>query len=396
MEKLGIVIIGFKNTEGIKRLLESLDYVDFEEDRNITLIFSIDYSGDRAVEKIANEYEWCYGEKHVITHSENLGLHKHILSCGNYMEEYDLSAVAVCEDDIYVSPEMYKYMKRAVNFYKDDSRIAGISLYKHEFNLYAQHPFDEYCDGGDTFFVQYAMSWGQIWMREQWKSFRKWYDAEQWKNMDKRRIPANVQRWKDSWLKYHIMYCIDQNLYFVYPRVALATNFTDVGTHNKSVITSLQVKLCMIKKSDWQFMRLNQTRAVYDAFFESLTLSDKFNLENFEVDLYGVKEYSNHTRYVLTRKALPNKVIKSWGLSLRPIEANVYMDIPGEDIFLYDLAVAEKRQGSLRRMTRYWEYDLKGVNVLCLENILFCISRLWGVLKIKIGRVKKGLRRKNE
>lgn len=397
MDRLGIVIVGYKNVEGIKRLLTSLNYVDFDGDHDITLIISIDYSEDTAVAEVAEAYEWRYGEKYVIVHSENLGLRKHILSCGNYMEQFDLCAVAVLEDDLYVSPEMYKYMIRAVAFYKNDPKVAGIALYKHETNINAGHPFDDYNDGGDTFFVQYAMSWGQIWMREQWNDFIKWYEAAQWKKIDNKRIPKNVRNWNNSWLKYHIMYCIDKNLYFVYPRVALSTNFTDVGVHNKTKITSMQVKLCEKKLSDWQFMRLNETKAVYDAFFESVPVVQKLGLEKLEVDLYGVKEYQDDTRYVLTRRFLPNRIIKTWGLDLRPIEANIYRDVSGEDLFLYDLSVSDKRKDSKMRKLRYFEYDLKSVNVLCFENAGYCIKSLFEIAKIKINRLKKNFgRRKNE
>lgn len=396
MDKLGIVIIGYKNVDGIERLLSSLDKVDFEEERDITLIFSIDYSGDNSVNKVANEYYWKYGQKHIIAHQENLGLRKHILSCGNYMEEFDLDAIAVFEDDIYVAPEMYKYMKRAIAFYKNDSKIAGISFYKHEVNSNARHPFDDYYDGGDTFFIQYAVSWGQIWMREQWRLFKKWLEFEEWKKMDDRKIPSNVRKWENSWLKYHIMYCIDKDLYFAYPRVALSTNFTDVGTHNNTKITSMQVKLCTRKESDWIFNRLDQTLAVYDAFFESKIIANKLGLDNLEVDLYGVKEYQDDTRYVLTRKHLPKQIVRSWGLDLRPIEANIYMDIPGKDIFLYDLSSECRKNFCYKQKLRCFEYDLKGVYLLRLENVSYCVLRLFEIAKIKINKLKKKIRKKKK
>ena len=95
MNNYGIVIIGYKNVKGIMRLLNSLDHVDFKGERNITLIISIDYSGDDSVEQLAKSYNWNYGKKMVIAHKSNLGLRKHILSCGNYIEEFDLDAVAV-------------------------------------------------------------------------------------------------------------------------------------------------------------------------------------------------------------------------------------------------------------------------------------------------------------
>lgn len=389
MQQYGIVIIGYKNVVGIKRLLSSLDRVDFDGDSNVTLVISIDYSGDPSVEQVANAYEWKHGKKYVNAYQTNQGLRKHILSCGNYMEQYDLSAVAVLEDDIYVSPEMYKYMKASVEYYGGDPRIAGISLYKHEVNINAKHPFIDYNDGGDTYFMQYAMSWGQIWMREKWADFRKWNEEEQWKNLDPKRVPRNVYQWKNSWLKFHIMYCIEQNKYFVYPRHALSTNFTDVGTHNSVSVTSMQIPMCMEKKETWSFSDLESSNAVYDAFFENIKIANYIQLENVEIDLYGVKEYQSDTRYALTRKVLPNKIVKSWGLKFRPIEANIYLDMPGEDLFLYDLRVTEKPRDSKTHRDVCFEYDLKGINLLCMENVRYCIQNIVRYVQMKIRRKKK-------
>ena len=394
MNRYGIVVIGYKNIKGIERLLDSLSKVDFCGEKDITLIISIDFSGDDSVEQFANSYEWMHGEKHVIAYSENLGLQKHILSCGNYMTDFDLFAIAVLEDDIYVSPEMYKYMKSAIDYYKNSSKIAGISLYKHEYNIYAKHPFYDYCDYGDTFFVQYAMSWGQVWLREQWEMFLQWLKEEKWKEMDKKSIPANILKWNNSWLKYHILYCIDRDLYFVYPRISLTTDFSDVGAHNKSISTAMQVKLCMHKDTEWKYPDFEQTKAVYDAFFENKKLAEFFNLENIEIDLYGVKKYKDSTRYVVTSKILPNEVIKSWGLYLRPIEANIFLSIPGEEIFLYDLFSSDTTKHINSNRDRIFEYDLKGVNIVCLENFRFCISFMMKYLKIKINGIKKGLKKK--
>ncbi len=394
MNKYGIVIIGYKNAKGVERLLNSLDQVDFKGEQDITLIISIDYSGNKSVEQLANAYEWKYGKKYVVAHTTNLGLRKHILSCGNYMEEYDLDAIAVLEDDIYVSPEMYSYMKSAVEFYKDEPKIAGISLYKHEFNINAKCPFDEYYDGGDTYFMQYAMSWGQIWLREQWKDFVQWYEAEKWKTMDPKVIPQNLFKWKNSWLKFHIMYCIDQNKYFVYPRVALSTNFSDIGEHNKVPNTSMQIKFCAKKTNDWSFTKFGETKAIYDAFFESESVAEKIGLDELEVDLYGVKEYKVDTQYVLTRRCLPNKIVKSWGLFLRPIEANIFMDIPGKDIFLYNLSEFDKAPSSSKNKERYFEYDLKGLNIIRFYNMFYCVKTVWLLFNQK--RANKAKKKNNK
>lgn len=382
MSKYGITIIGYKNVEGVSRLLSSLDRVVFDEE--VMLIFSIDHSGVRNVEELAEEYQWVHGEKVVIAYEQNLGLKKHILKCGDYIEQYSLDAMAVLEDDIYVSPEFFHYMKETVLWFSNNPQIAGISLYKHEYNIFAKHPFIDYDDGGDVFFMQYAMSWGQIWLKKQWNDFKEWYEADQWKNMDPDKIPANVLRWDKSWLKYHIMYCIDKDKYFVFPRKSLTTNFTDPGIHNKRSNTSMQVPLNQKQVGGWHFLDLNETKAVYDAFFENVGLKAFLNLEDVEVDLYGVKSVDKRKKYLLTRKILPYVVEKSWGMALRPIEANIFGKIDGKDIFLYNTTLPAEKKPKVDMKMRMLEYDLKGIDIVNFTTVRFCIREIIDYIKLKM------------
>ena len=41
-------------------------------------------------------------------------------------------------------------------------------------------------------------------------------------------------------------------------------------------------------------------------------------------------------RYLLSRKGLPYKIIKSYSINLKPIEANILFDNKGSSLFLYD------------------------------------------------------------
>jgi len=383
MIKLGITIIGFNNVKGISRLLSSLERVKFDGEE-VLLIFSIDYSGENTVEKIAREFKWNHGAKEVLAYEKNLGLKTHILKCGDYLEKYSLDAMAVLEDDICVSPELYHYMKKTVDHYRNDSRIAGISLYKHEYNIFAKHPFSEFDDGGDVFYMQYAMSWGQIWMRNQWNDFKEWYDNASWENIDQNLVPSNVLKWNKSWLKYHIMYCIDKDKYFVYPRKSISTNFTDPGTHNRETNTAMQVPLNYNHPGEWEFLSMRETRAVYDAFWENVCLKSFLNIEDIVIDLYGSKNIDKDAKYVLTRQILPYSIEKKWGMELRPIEANIFCNISGSDIFLYNTNVKVKDRGKKNQRTKIMEYDLKGIDIVNFSAILFGTKELFRYLKIKL------------
>lgn len=213
MENIAIVTVAYNRVKSLSRLLNSLLCADID---NAPLIISIDKSNTNEVERYANDFIWPYGEKKVITHKENLGLRKHILSIGQLLDYYD--AVIVLEDDIIVAPGFYKFAVAATKFYCNDNNIAGISLYNYPFNYQTFEPFDALKSEYDVYFMQIAMSWGQVWMRDSWRRFYNWY--EQTKH-NKLACINNIYCFKEwgekSWLKYHIAYCIDQNKYFVYP-----------------------------------------------------------------------------------------------------------------------------------------------------------------------------------
>ena len=136
--RIGICCITYNRLTSLTRLLKSLEDADYDE--NVELIISIDKSDSTDIEDFANMYQWKYGQKHIIAHNSNLGLRKHILSCGLLLKKYD--ALVVLEDDIVVSPNYYRYVVQCIEKYHDDDRIAGISLYNFPVNYLT---IDNFC-----------------------------------------------------------------------------------------------------------------------------------------------------------------------------------------------------------------------------------------------------------
>lgn len=383
--KYGIIAIGYNRPDSMQRLLGALDKADYKGE-NVLLIISIDNSGTDIVEKTAQAFEWKYGNKIIKTYENRMGLREHILKCGTYLEEYDLDAVAVFEDDIYPSPAFYNYMKQTVLFYQNDDSIAGISLYSHLWNVNAQMPFEPAKNGYDVYFMAFAQSWGQVWMRKQWQEFVEWYGEN--KDKDKNiwdGIPETIVKWPESsWLKYHIAYCIKTNHYFVYPYQALATCFTDKGEHSVEHVTLHHVPLMPNSDKGYQLVRLEESGVVYDGYFERSRMNEILRLPEGSlcVDLYGSKNERRKTQYLLTERILPYEVKNSYALELRPHEENVIYGIDGKDIFLYDLGkkaevpVARKVNTKiieyyfrLNRSGRWLvEYAIKQKISICKEN----------------------------
>lgn len=380
-----IVVVAYNRAKSVQRLLDSLNRARYERD-DIPLIISIDRGeNNQDVLEVAERFVWKHGEKTVVYQKENLKLRKHILKCADYSIEY--GSVIILEDDLYVSEYFYDYAAQALDFSEKDDRIGGVSLYNHRFNVEASEPFEAIDDGYDNWYFQFASSWGQAWTKKQWCEFKTWYEQNP-KLDDRQEVPAYVRRWpSSSWLKYFIAFLIEKNKYFIYPRKSLTTNFGDAGTHVNTDNTNHQVPL-QNAPMKYVFSDLENSGAVYDAFFENITLKKELNLDVC-IDLYGMKpigEACFNSEYLLTRRILPRKIVKEYACSMRPHEENILRGISGEDFFLYDMQVMERndaKQDSVRKM----QYNLRYIDRSQYRYVIrLFIDKTIGGLKRRLKR----------
>lgn len=360
-----IIVVAFNRPRSLSRLLKSLSKADYPS-KDIPLILSIDKAEDnKEVLQIANDFKWNFGEKKVIYQEANLGLRAHIIKCGNLSKEY--GSVIILEDDLYVSVNFYNYTEAALKFSEDKSYISGVSLYNHQLNVHTRDNFGILDDGYDNWYFQFASSWGQAWSHKQWSAFFDWYVLNQDLENDQC-IPQNVTSWSDkSWLKFFIAYLIQNEKYFFYPSTSLSTNFSDAGTHIGMDSTKFQVPLSFNTNKKFRFSTLDQSRNVYDAFYENQKIHQFLELtkEEITIDLNGYKPKTN-AKYLLTTKIEAFKTIKTFGRSLKPIEVNVIENIVGDEIFLYDTTIPDEKpkNSNWRRKLMY------NIKYISLNNAL--------------------------
>ena len=291
------------------------------------LIISIDYidSSEHAeVVDVAQGFVWNFGEKVVIQHEKNLGIRDHILSCGDLTQTYD--AVIVLEDDLRVSPDFYVYASNAAAHYSNEKAIAGISLYAYEYDEIGWFQFYPRHIGGDTYFLQWAASWGQLWTRGQWASFKAWYHPE--KVLTAINMPDNVKRWKHSWKKYYIAYLVEQNLFFAYPYRSYTTLRDEKGVHNQydSRINNVFMAEHKLKRA-FLFSDFAYNELKYDSFFQPVsrpvyvpTLNGAVDIE---FDLFGTKKLHHvKSAYLCSIKPCKHPVFE-YSNKLIPYEANI-------------------------------------------------------------------------
>ena len=358
MDKVAIVVVTYDRLSCLKRLLRSLLKAEYDG-KEVPLIVSVDKSGNDLTERFAKSFEWPYGPYSVVLHPENLGLRRHILSCGDLLDAYE--GLIVLEDDLTVRPDFYRYACQCVSVYAGDPSIAGISLYGFGVNYLTRYPFRPLRDQSDVYLMRCAMSWGEVWMRDAWKMFRGWYDSHSAEFDDLPHIPAAINKWgRNSWLKYHTRYCIEEGKYFIFPYESLSTNNGDPGTHAGVASTLFQSEWGLPKKT-FLLPETGDIRVRYDGFFEAEYLSDTLGVppEDLCVDLWGTKQGRIDARYRLTMASLPYKQMAAFGLAYKPIEMNILMGREGNAIKLYDTTVPDTvpPEVSMDEMFDYWYGD---------------------------------------
>lgn len=338
-KEIAIVVIAYNRPHSLKRILGSIGKAYYPR-TDIPLVISIDRGDNKEVLEIAEAFQWNYGDKRVLYQERNLGLRPHVLQCGNLTKEYE--NIIMLEDDIYVSPSFFAYTQQALEFVEENPDIAGVSLYQHLLNAHAREPFLPIDDGYDNWYMQMASSWGQAWTRRQWSDFYDWYMKWGSKDIASNTMPKNISSWSEkSWLKYFDKYLVETGKYFIYPRISLTTNFSDLGEHETKCINDLQVPMLMAKKKIYHFSTMEQSQSVYDIFYENQKLTEALKADcsniaedNVTIDLYGGK--CTYKRYLLSSSALPYDVVVRYGRKLRPIDMNVMEHIDGNAFFLYD------------------------------------------------------------
>lgn len=336
ISNIPIVIAACNRAHTLQRLLASLAKAHYAEP--VKLIISIDGGGPESVKTVARDFEWAFGPKEIIEHSENLGLRRHILSCGDISRQYD--GIILLEDDLYVSPWYFKYTIDALNYYQDTQQICGISLYSYQYNETALLPFKPLNDGSDAYFMQLPCSWGQAWLKDHWACFRAWYANNSSSSLqDDPALPSNVAFWPDtSWKKYFLKYMVENNKFFVYPHISYTTNFGDKGQHHQGT-NVFQVPLFCGSMGSHSFKYFDDCFIKYDVFCELLPecldkLSEVSLPFGLSVDLYGSKRKENIAgEYVITSKKCKS-YIASFGRRMVPQELNIIKQIEGSDIYL--------------------------------------------------------------
>lgn len=302
MSQFTIVVVGYNRPKALAKLLIDVNalLVDAEQ---VDLVISIDGGAPESVKKIAAEFHHKNGSKKLVFHHKNLGLRQHILSCGDLTKE--LGNVIILEDDLELSPHLFKYAKWVLNEYKNENSLAGFSLYAYRLSETSLKAFYRLKDDPyPIHLMRFPSSWGQLFTPAQWGGFRTWLAANENKEVP---LPPFVKKWSPgSWKRDMLRYMIDTEKDFLYPYQSYTTNKGYKGANFPISIPLYDVPVAnSFEKSDLPDL---DHVAKYDEYFELAPsiiakLLPGINAEELTVDILGSKHLAG-TGKVLTRKAI--------------------------------------------------------------------------------------------
>ena len=334
-----IVVPCYNRFSSLERLLSQLLRADYPESSQVTLVLSVDGGGSKDVIALARSINWPFGEKRVIEHEKNLGLKAHILNCGNLTAEF--GTIVVIEDDLLISPVFYRYVlevQRATVL--EEECLCGASLYAYRVNETTLVRFSPVEDGFDNYYLQMPSSWGQIWNASSWSAFWRWYTLNEGADLSRFTPNAAVAKWGkkkgSSWKRFFAAYMVAEGKFMHFPRVSYTDNSGESGTHHKGN-AYFRTALAYELKDPLVFSKPNKSNAIYDQNFElSSKLIHRLYPEltdlMFGVCLNGSKLNTSQLNSLVLSASKPFQHPKTWGNVFYPVELNVLLDVPGDDI----------------------------------------------------------------
>ncbi len=218
-----------------------------------------DVAGIAKVREIIAQIDWVEAE--IIEHQANQGLSQSIQNGLSYVFKKHETAIVV-EDDIKIAPDFYNYAVQALEGYRQDKNVMGITGLRYPFKR-------DGLDAAryDAFFTPRFSSWGWATWRDRWQ--RVSFDLEAVKSAIKSKsdfdpsiagadIPGTIQALLDDnltgcWDVFVLIHMLLNNKLFVWPRYNMVTNTGLLeGSHANGIAPSWKLKWETNPSTGWK------------------------------------------------------------------------------------------------------------------------------------------------
>lgn len=323
-----IVVMAHSRPLSLRRALESIEQL--MEREHWFLVVSVDPGAhdQTEVERVARSVDWPASRLRVTVAEEHLGLVEHFGRCGSLTSEFDV--VVLVEDDLELAPSALQWVAAALDTYGADPLVAGISLNSLWFNGFSHRRFEPIPDGTDAFFVRLPWYQGMAFTPAWWRIWTAPAD------MDVPMHPSFDAFGEQEWYPDVARRLAASGRSFVFPRASHAVNHGEAGVHFVNRSSWFQTPL----ERAWRPHTLRpacDSTARYDQFMEidADVVSRHSEIpDDVTVDLTATRPLPLSGQVLTVRPT--RSANRSWGVTRRPLEANLLHDQPGTGISLCD------------------------------------------------------------
>ena len=235
-----IHVLTMNRAKSLKRLLDSLENSDYDNDK-VELYIHIDKSSDNSgCIKVGKSFKFSHGKIILNVAKKNNGLRNAWLKA---WRPKAMERAIILEDDIEVSPKWYLWLKKSWEAYGERNDIAGISLQRQTLVPQKPNKEKEIVNNHEPFLYRLVGSIGFSPHWQQWQSFLKWVDSVNVDTVNVKTPDLITSDWFDTldrrhiWTQYFIWFCNEHDLYTLYLNLpykkTFASHMREKGEHFK-------------------------------------------------------------------------------------------------------------------------------------------------------------------
>ena len=348
-----IVVMAHGRPWSLRRLLDSITKLTDSDAAELIIALDPGHPEQESVEREIRDTDWPSSRLTVLESEEPLGLVGNFLRCGELTSS--VGDMILLEDDLEVAPTALQWATSALEVYRDDPDVVGVSLNSLWFNGFTHHRFDAIPDGSAAFFLRIPWYQGMVITPEWWSV---WTEPAPEADVH----PVFERFGSQEWFPDVARAVAASGRYFAYPRVSHAINHGEPGVHFDTPTGWFQTPL----ERRWRSPELRRPRdshARYDQYME-LEASVLCDLvpdlpADVTVDLTAERTLGPSGPVVTTRATADPS--RSWGVQRRPLEENVIHGQPGTGISLSDADDVDRSRAGREHARRTLElYERHG------------------------------------
>ena len=249
-----VIVLTFNRYESVLKLLKSLDDLELDGDTAALEIW-IDRDRQGRVDNntltTANMFKWKHGPTTVHIQKQHVGIYGQWIDTWRPKKQKSKELAVILEDDLSVSPQIYRWIKSVHKFYGKRKDYAGVTLQTDEQKAHNGGRQLEAPTNHTAFMYKCIGTWGFAPFPKVWSRFQDWYHVHINKTDFHPYVPGIVPtewykgfessgRADSMWEMWFIYFAHIEQLFTVYSNIAayngdtescLSINRREVGLH---------------------------------------------------------------------------------------------------------------------------------------------------------------------